>query len=189
MKKAFVLLVCLLVGCGLVACGGKAPESAVSEVLPDSATPTFSGGGQNAVAEHGFVPPEGFAERPEQPGTYYSPDYPGDASNICLAVDVHDPYFEAYDAALMQEAQRRALTAQLGEEVAVTVDDFSYFTLDGLPAWQLKAHYTADGRQVRQLTVSVNADSRYTYTFTQVDTDDWDEAFAQSAGSLWFAVG
>lgn len=174
---ALCLALCLVGGC---AAQTESPP-------PDSGSPPAAAPGFAAVADYGFTPPAGFVLQ-EDGVTYRAPDYPRDASTIRLAVTARDPYFNDYTSEMMGAALEETLRGQLGEDVAVTVEEFAYSLIDTLPAWRLQVRYSYDGQEICQLTVAVNAACRYAFTFTAIGTDDWQQPFADSANSIWFLL-
>lgn len=172
MKKPLVLLLALLMA-GMAACGG--PES--------EATPT------PVVTGYEIDVPDGF-EQQELAGfdrCYMSADGSNINVNIQDKTGLDDNSFNTITAEMLRQSIQEGFQSTYELDVEITDIAFTQEPVGGFAAYQYEFSYDLMGMRVHQLSVSVNADKLYTFTYTDT-TGDWMEQFLASAADIRFST-
>lgn len=167
MKKGTMLLLAAMVALALAGCGARA--------------------GGHVVDYHVDVP-GGFVET-ELEGAAACWTNLSDGSSINLNVTGRDASggFGSITAGTARAALESALKDRYGTQPAVTDRYFTRDEVCGLPAYQYSYELTVGGRTVSQTVVCVNADRRYTFTYTDM-TGAWAGAFEASAKNIQLTI-
>lgn len=133
--------------------------------------------------------PDGFQETAAEGVTMWTaPTYPQDGSNIALIVaDATD------NAAFLQQATAEVFAASTeasmmnayGIKTTVTATRTDY-ELDGYSVVRIDADYAIGETAIRQISINVNADRLYNYTYTIIGDANWQEAFEAGIQSMEF---
>lgn len=128
--------------------------------------------------------PEGMQELEPEEGFEFA-CLAEDGSNINMNVQDKDPTFSMVNAKLLNEALSSMM--KQAYDVDIKIED-QYFTTDeisGFPAYQYRFSYEMEGQVLEHLTVGIDADKTYTFTYTDFSgTGAWMDAFEASARSI-----
>lgn len=181
MKRTVVLLLALcLVLPTLAGCSKELPPfDAVTAAAPLEAFPL------SRVSGLSLTPPKSFSAG-ENGDAWYAPDYPADGSCITVHIAATNPQFASYTAENVKQALEASYKASLETDVAVTMDQFAFCTVEGFKALQMEYHFTYRDIAMRCLQYLIQADRAYTVTCIQVAEARWMSEFANVTDSLTF---
>lgn len=130
-----------------------------------------------------LTPPQSFTAG-EDGQSWYAPDYPSDGSCITLHAAATHPQFSSYTAENVKQALETSYLDSLDTQVAVTMDEFAFVSVDGFAALRLQYHFTYRDIAMRCLQYLVAADQAYTITCIQVAEAGWMTEFEAVMDSL-----
>ncbi|MCI8514173.1 MAG: hypothetical protein HFI93_06025 [Lachnospiraceae bacterium] len=128
--------------------------------------------------------PEGMQELEPEEGFEFT-CIAEDGSNINMNVQDKDPSFSMVTADLLNQA----LTAMMKQayDTDITIEDkyFKTENVSGFPAYQYRFSYEMEGVVLEHLTVGIDADKTYTFTYTDFSgTGAWMDAFEANVKSI-----
>lgn len=183
MKKRILALVMIAVlAFGLTACGKAAK---VAKDVVDNAVEENNAASNKKESEGTltFEVPEGFTLDAAQQ-LYVSED---GMANINYQTLKNDGSFSAVTESLMEVSLESQLSAQMGEQLDITITEWIETEVDGYDAIDYTIEYTLSGIQIVQTQIIIDGtDNLHYLTFTQMAGADYADAFAACEDSMKF---
>lgn len=130
--------------------------------------------------------PADYEESDEVPGMYVHNLYPLDSSNIYYTV-LDGTGDGAVPDELTAETFKKELEAaykQKGEDVDITVEEFSRNDMDGIPGYKIRSSFHMGKRDVQQLAYIIQAKETHVITYNQLSDDELLPDFEVSEGQI-----
>lgn len=142
--------------------------------------------GRDDIGYCAILIPAGFHRSEEIPGMYVSELYPMDSSNIYYSVS-DALSVGAIDDNLTAEDYEKALESGFsskGQNIDVTVDEFSKEEMEGVPCFKIRSHYSVGDENLQQLTYIILGSDTHVITYTQMSDDELLADFLTDEGRI-----
>ncbi len=129
--------------------------------------------------------PEGFSLAEGEQDIWYAPDYPYDPSSVAFDMTDTDYDFDSRTEADFEEYLQDELSATYENDPQLEISRFNHTIIGGWPAIRLEYSYQTDELSVFTIVVLINADNRYSFTFTDTTEDRvWFDSFEDTISSI-----
>ena len=142
--------------------------------------------GRDDIGYCAILIPAGFHRSEEIPGMYVSELYPMDSSNIYYSVS-DALSVGAIDDNLTAEDYEKALESGFsskGQNIDVTVDEFSKEEMEGVPCFKIRSHYSVGDENLQQLTYIILGSDTHVISYTQMSDDELLADFLTDEGRI-----
>ena len=181
-KRILALMMIAVLAFGLTACGkaAKVAKDVVDAAVEENKTSSNKKESEGTLT---FEVPEGFT-LDESQALYVSADGMGNINYQTLA---NDGSFSAVTESLMEVSLESQLSAQMGEQLDITITEWIETEVDGYDAIDYTIEYTLSGIQIVQTQIIIDGtDNLHYLTFTQMAGADYADAFAACEDSMKF---
>lgn len=179
MIGSIIMLACCFTGCEkevITVAGIQNPEVREDQyiVVENFELKQIEDNGKDAIACCAILIPAGYVESSTVPGMYVHSLSPLDSSNIYYTV-LEGTGDGAVPDNLTSDSFEKELEdayAKQGENVDITIEEFSRNDMEGVPGYKIRSSFEVDNKRVQQLAYIIQARDTHIITYNQLSDDE-----------------